>query len=297
MSVLNLTFRCGAFMPALHPDQTLAPVLGDAARDLEPGAPIVVLLHGYRYDPDVPRSNPHTRLYANQPGGKLPKRHMSWPRALGFCGALDDRGLCIAVGWPARGTLSDAYDRAEEVGSALSELVAALAALMPGHPIKLLGHSLGARVALCCLDALNAPHVSQSILLAPAEFRHVADRVLANPVARKTEILQISPIENWLFDKLLVRSLRHKSGGQALGQSAPVAPNWVSLRLDNDGELQHLAALGHEVAPRRAHVCHWSAYLREGLMEFYAEVLTRQDRPLAESFGRKAFVANAFPAE
>lgn len=288
MSVLNLTYRERTFGPAVEPSRALAIAIGDAARNLAPGLPIVVLIHGYRYDPDIPRADPHARLYARQPDPKLPKRKMSWLSALGFRGSPEDPGLAIAVGWPARGRLSDAYDRAQHVGQALARLLAALAVVLPGHPVKLMGHSLGARVALSCLDALQAPLVAQAILLAPADFTHVADRVLTNPAVRHTEILQISPVENWVFDKLLVRSLRHKGGGHALGQVAPVAPNWVSLSLDTEGELERLAALGHKVGPRKARVCHWSAYLRGGLMEFYAEVLTRRDRMPLRSFAQDA---------
>lgn len=291
MSVLNLTYRGQAFVPASDPSRALLPALGDAARPLRAGTPIIVLLHGYRYDPDLPKANPHHRLYAIQPDPKLPKRQMSWLTALGFRDLPSDPGLCIAVGWPARSNLSDAYDRAGEVGLALADLLSAIAALMPGHPIKLMGHSLGSRVALSCLEALSAPHVAQAILLAPAEFKPVADRVLANPAARAADILQISPVENWLFDKLLVRSLRHKANGPALGEETPVASNWLSLRLDGDSELEHLAALGHRVAPRGARVCHWSAYLRGGLMELYADLLTGTNRSLAQSFGQSRLVA------
>ncbi|MDJ0992405.1 MAG: DUF726 domain-containing protein [Dinoroseobacter sp.] len=297
MGVLNLTFRNGTFVPAFDPSQNLATTLGDAARDLPPGSSVVVLLHGFRYDPDLPHTNPHTRIYATHPASKRPKRHMSWLAALGFRGLPDDPGLCIAVGWPARGRLSGAYDRAGEVGRALAVLIAALAALMPEHPVKIMGHSLGARVALCCLHALNAPHIAQVILLAPAEFRSVADHVLDNPATRMTEILQISPVENWLFDKLLVQSLRHKACGHALGQSAPTAPNWVSLRLDSDGELDRLASLGHVVEPRGARVCHWSAYLRGGLMELYAEVLTGSDSSLRRSFAQRALMPDVLVPE
>ncbi|WP_425092513.1 DUF726 domain-containing protein [Tropicimonas sp. S265A] len=260
--------------------------LGDAAREIRPGAPIVVLLHGYRYDPARQNANPHTSLYAVQPEPGLPRRQMSWLEALGFLDQPDDPGLCLAVGWSARCKLADAYDHAAQVGTALADLLNAVAALMPGHPIKLMAHSLGARVALSCLRSLKRPVVKQAILLAPAEFTAPAQRALRNPAAQATEILQISPLENWLFDALLVRSLRHKETGTALGQRAPDAPNWISLSLGTDGELAQLAALGHRVAPRKARVCHWSAYLRGGLMEFYADLLSGKDVPVFQTFAR-----------
>ncbi|MEM8580484.1 MAG: hypothetical protein AAGF50_04725, partial [Pseudomonadota bacterium] len=66
MGLLNLNFRDGSFLPALDPSHSMATSLGDAARNIAPGSPVVVLLHGFRYDPDVPCANPHTLLYANQ---------------------------------------------------------------------------------------------------------------------------------------------------------------------------------------------------------------------------------------
>jgi pimeloyl-ACP methyl ester carboxylesterase len=282
MGVLNLTYRGGDFHPALDPAAPLAAALEDAAGDVAPGAPVVVLVHGYRYDPSRPKANPHASLYAIQPDPRLPRRQMSWLGALGFRGQPQDPGLCIAVGWSARGRLAEAYERAAEVGAALSDLVSVVAEMLPGRPIKVMGHSLGARVALCCLDALRAPDVAQVILLAPAEFTDTAHRVLGNPAARAADILQISPVENWLFDRLLARALRRR--GMVLGQCAPYAPNWVSLSLDSDGELAQLAALGHQVAPRKARICHWSAYLRGGLMDLYAAVLTGPDCHVFKTF-------------
>lgn len=297
MGLLNLNFRDGSFLPALDPSHSMATSLGDAARNIAPGSPVVVLLHGFRYDPDVPCANPHTLLYANQTDPKLPKRQKSWPTALGFRGLYEDPGLCIALGWPARGRLADAYDRAGQVGLALADLLTALAALLPGHPIKLLAHSLGARVALCCLNALNAPHVAQAILLAPAEFKSVAERMLANPATQNTEILQISPKENRLFDTILVHSLRRKACGTALGQSPPAAPNWLSLNLDTASELKQLASLGHAVSPRGAPICHWSAYLRGGLMELYTELLIGPNRRSFRSVAESGVIPSALAAE
>lgn len=279
MGVLNLTFRNGGFVPALDPSGELSTALKDAARRSAPGTPVVVMIHGYRYDPGAPRTDPHSRLYAVQPTPARCRRHLSWPAALGFHDRPSDPGLCLAIGWPARGRLIDAYDRAETVGRSLAALLSAVCEVLPGHPVKLMGHSLGARVALSCLGALRAPHVSQAILLAPAEFSDVARDVLMNPAARAAEILQISPVENRLFDLLLVRAMRGRAQGPALGQAPPETANWVSLALDGDGELARLAALGHRVAPRKARICHWSAYLRDGVMEFYADILTSQRLP------------------
>lgn len=243
-----------------------------------PGDPIVLLIHGYRYSYCRGPSNPHKTLYRTAPWDrKYPKRQTSWPRALGFRDTQDDPGLCLAIGWDARGKLSEAFARAEAVGRALGRLIERLHALAPGRPIKLMGHSLGGRVALAALRALPAAAVRQAILLAPADFDTHARLTLDSPAGAAAEILQISPTENWIFDRLLEQALRrHPHAGAALGRCPPMAQNWAALRLESEAELRALAHLGYAVAPRAARVCHWSAYLREGAMDLYSALLTGQ---------------------
>jgi hypothetical protein len=59
-------------------------------------APVVALVHGFRFSPDIRRHDPHGTLYAAQdPAG--------WPAALGFTADGAQDGLCIGFGWDARG--------------------------------------------------------------------------------------------------------------------------------------------------------------------------------------------------
>lgn len=238
--------------------------------------PIVLLIHGYRYSPFRGPSNPHESIYVVQRvDRKLPKRQLSWPAALGFLNTAQDPGLCLPIGWDARGKFADAFAQAEAVGRRVADVIIQLHRCYPARPIKLMTHSLGGRVALAALRALPHAMVRQVILLAPADFDTHAKAVLETPAGQGAEILQISPPENWLFDTLLEQALRrHPETGTALGRHPPKAENWVSLSLNGDAELQNLAALGHAVAPRRMPVCHWSAYLREGAMDLYSALLT-----------------------
>jgi pimeloyl-ACP methyl ester carboxylesterase len=275
MPVLNLTVTDTDIRTATG-EASLDRRLTRAAAAGGPRDPIVLLIHGFRYSPLRGPANPHDSLYAVTPDGlRRPRRQTSWPTALGFRDADSDPGLCLPIGWDGRGTFAEAFAQAETVGHRLAGLIARLHARYPDRPIKLMGHSLGGRVALAALGALPAPMVRQVILLAPADFDSHAEAVLTRPGAQGAEILQISPPENWLFDRLLEHALRrHPTPGTALGRRPPEAENWIALNLANEAELANLAALGHAIGPRCAPVCHWGAYLREGVMDLYSALLT-----------------------
>jgi hypothetical protein len=117
-------------------------------------APVVVLVHGYRWHPDAPGGDPHRSLFAlaPEPGDR---RIRSWPEGLGF----DDTGasgLCIGFGWPAsaphlrslvatgRNGFARVYDTAGAVGARLAEVIRLVQRLAPGRPVDVFAHSLGA---------------------------------------------------------------------------------------------------------------------------------------------------------
>lgn len=284
MPVLNLTVSRDDISPA-QGGAGLNCALSRAAARGDDTAPIVLLLHGYRYSPLRGPSDPHASLYATGPRGQsLPRRKESWPMALGFRDTEGDPGLCLPVGWDARGRFAEAFGAADEVGTHVARLITRLHRQFPKRPIQIMAHSLGARVALSALERLAGPMVRRIILLAPADLATHAETVLTRPGAKGVEVLQISPTENWLFDRLLEQALRrHPEAGTALGRRPPEAERWVSLSLGTDAELANLAALGHSVAPRNHRVCHWSAYLRDGAMDLYSALLTdRGPRPLRE---------------
>ncbi|MEM9199547.1 MAG: alpha/beta hydrolase [Pseudomonadota bacterium] len=157
-----------------------------------PGAPIAVLIHGYRFDPGTPDHDPHRLLYAQAPARQSAKL-ASWTDGLGF-GAGPETGLAIGFGWPARAAhlpslvrlghtgFAEVYARAGAAGAALAALIAQIAHLAPNRPIDILAHSLGARVALSALPRLGpaaAGAVGRLILLGGAEYAGTARAALA----------------------------------------------------------------------------------------------------------------------
>ena len=107
------------------------------AAGLSTPAPIVVMVHGYRYSPSEPAHDPHRHILSldPDPGGR---RVTSWPRALGFGAGDPGEGLAIAFGWEARGSLGGAYRRAGMAGAALARLLSRLAD-QAGRPGAVIG--------------------------------------------------------------------------------------------------------------------------------------------------------------
>jgi pimeloyl-ACP methyl ester carboxylesterase len=255
-----------------------------AAAALPAGAPLVVMIHGYRYSPASRRANPHGTLYAagsDRPG------ITGWPAGLGLEGA---GALALGLGWHARGTLHGAYLRAGVAGEALARLLPALRAAAPAARLTLIGHSLGARVALVALRRVRAGDVDAAILLAPAEFRRRARAAADSPAGRAARILSVTSRENALFDRGLGLLL---AGGLAatLGRGLPEPrPHWTDLHLHDAASLAALAALGHPVAPPARRVCHWSVYTRPGVLPLYRALIDGRLPPerLAAALPRRA---------
>lgn len=226
--------------------------LAPALAGLPGGAPVAVLVHGYRYAPGHPRDCPHDDILA-------PEGAASWPRGLGLAGL---GGLAVCFGWQARGGLHAAYGRAGAAGQALADLVAHLRTVAPGQRIALMGHSLGARVVLSALAALPAGAADLAILLAPAELAGPGAAALAAPAARGLPVIHVTSAENALFE----RGFGLLMGAAPIGLAPVRHPGWIDLRLDDPAVLAALARLGHPVGPRAARICHHSSYTRPGAL-------------------------------
>lgn len=246
------------------PDRPLSDVLATLPR----GAPVTVLIHGYRHSPDDPANDPHAEILSLQSsaGG----RRRSWPRRLGL-----GRGLGIGFGWQADGPLAAAHGRAAQAGVALARLIADLRA-RHDTPVGLFAHSLGARVALSALPYLAPGDVGRIVLLAGAERQARALAALHSSAGRAAQVLNVASAENRLFDLAFDWLAPDRADGPALGAGLP-ARNAVTLRLHDPAHRAGLAVMGFAVPAPGWRPCHWSGYLRPGLFPLYRAVLTQPD--------------------
>jgi hypothetical protein len=235
---------------------------------LPPGAPVVVMIHGWRYAPGFARDCPHGSILSLDPAPE-DRRAVSWPRHLGLDGT---HGLGIALGWNAKCDPWRAHLRAGWTGTAL----AGIAGMVHGHsgrPIQVIAHSMGARVALSALHHAAPGQIGRMILLAAAETRTRSLAALATPAGQTVEVINVTTRENDLFDACFEWGIHfglRTSIGQGLGKSHS---GWHDLWIDQPRTLAALAALGHPLADPPRRICHWSPYLRPGTIALYRALL------------------------
>lgn len=257
--------------PRLHGAST--PVLSALRSALRTPGPIIVMTHGYKFTPGHDYACPHAQILALSPR-QTSWKVKSWPRGLGFGTGNPKEGVAIAFGWDARGTIWNAYQRAETAGLCLADLIQMVHQISPHRAIHVVTHSLGARVALGTLPHLKPGTIGRMILLNAAEYGAYARAAVDSAAGREAEIINVTTRENDLFDFLLERLIRApEAGDRSLAQTLPQRPNTLTVQLDHPLTLNGLAAAGFDIAPGRARFCHWSAYLRPGLLEFYRTLL------------------------
>ena len=245
--------------------EDLASVLADLPTD----APVVALIHGYSFMPDFPGQCPHQHILSLNPS-ILDRKVISWPRHLHLDG---HRGLALACGWPARGSIWQVHRRASLAGRALAELANLVADMSPGRHLDVLCHSMGARVALSALPHSKPGAFGRMILLAAAETRAFAENALASPSGREVKVVNVTTRENDIFDALfewLVHGGRRTSIGQGLDNALP---NWRDLWIDRPETLAALSEMGHPIALPSDRISHWSPYLRPGIFGVYRALL------------------------
>lgn len=235
-------------------------------------APLVVMIHGYRFAPDVAGHCPHHHILGM---GQVPgdRTAVSWPLHLHLDGMA---GLGIGLGWHARGSLFGALARADAAGVALAELAARVRAIDPWRRVDVIAHSLGARVALAALRQAAPGDFGRLILLAAAETRGPALAALSSPAGRRAEVVNITSRENDLFD-FIVEWVTVLGADTALGQGLGMtAPGWLDLQIDQPETESALAALGLPLRARPSRICHWSPYVRPGVFGLYRALFQRR---------------------
>jgi pimeloyl-ACP methyl ester carboxylesterase len=218
--------------------------------------------------------SPHKHILSLNPSKSCWKA-MSWPRHLGFGRGHDNEGLCIALGWTARGSIWQAFDAARAAGDAAAKLITFI-----DRPVHLVGHSLGARVALRALSRAKTGSVRRAILLAAADFRSNAMQALASPAGQTAEVVNITSRENDLFDALLetlVGAPEKYDTALGMGLGGAVR-NWVDVQIDDAQSLKKLRGIGFRIAAPNRRICHWSAYIRPGVFAFYTALIRTPDQ-------------------
>jgi hypothetical protein len=245
--------------------------LARALDRLPPRAPVVVMIHGWRYAPGFARDCPHGSILSLDPA-PADRRAVSWPRHLGLDG---QQGLGIALGWNAKCDPWRAHLRAGRTGEALARIARTVHDLS-GRPVQIFAHSMGARVALAALPLVKPGQIDRMILLAAAETRGRTLAALATPAGRAVEVVNVTTRENDLFDACFEWGIHlglRTSIGQGLGLACT---GWHDLWIDQPRTLAALAALGHPLADLPRRICHWSPYLRPGTIALYRALIERR---------------------
>lgn len=255
--------------PVLHgTDASLLPVLN---RALSNDGPITVMLHGYKFQPNVRGRCPHAHIFA--PMDAKCTKAVSWPERLGFLSNADDAGLGIAFGWQASGSLKQALRSAIRASHALAAVIRHIRSQDPYRAVNIVAHSMGAYVTLQTLHRLTVGDIGRIILLNGAVFRPCVAAALRSNAGRSAELFNVVSGENAFYDVLFERLLgRTGAHDRSIGRGFD-APNALTIRLDDRRALKRLSGLGHDIAPASRWFCHWSPYLRPGAMAFYAELL------------------------
>lgn len=183
------------------------------AAKLTDDKPVVVMVHGFQFDPGMAvftpphhqkADNPHARLYhfeRHEEAREMRSHSSSWPLGLGF--AEHDEGaagLCVGFGWysnpgffsslfdSGKNFYAKAYDNAEGAAWQLLCVLDVLAQELD-RPIDLFCHSLGSRVVVRALAMAASPlpdlaaHIDPDHVVRPVLDR--TDRVLLLAGAEK----------------------------------------------------------------------------------------------------------------
>jgi len=238
--------------------------------------PVMVLIHGFNYDPDGAGCSPHASIFNPGPHHHHPKKS-PWLRHLGFGTGNSHEGLAIAFAWRARGDLWRAERSARAAGRNLADVIRMIRFRAPERPIHVISHSMGSEVIFEALQTLPAGAVQRIIALSGATYASRAAAAMQMPAGRAAELFNITSRENDVFDFMFERLIAPPVRGDwAMGGGIDL-PNAVNIQLDCACTLAALTQFGGYIAPALRRMCHWSGYTRPGALRFYARVLRSPD--------------------
>jgi len=268
MPILRLNAGPGGLIVHGSPAAAL-PTVRTAARGT---GPVMVLIHGFKYDPEDTAFSPHTSIFGTEMHHHK-DGNVQWLRHLGFCSGNSDEGLAIAFAWRARGNLWRAERAARVAGQHLAEVIALIRRAAPRRPVHVISHSMGSEVVFEALQNLPAHAVQRIIALSGASYASRATAAMQSRAGRTAELFNIISRENDVFDFMYERLIAPPSAGdRAMGMGLEL-PNVANLQLDCAHTLAALTRFGGHVAPPARRMCHWSGYTRPGALRFYAHVL------------------------
>ena len=281
ITALGVGMRC-----CDDPKRPVDAMIRQAIAAMPVGAPIVILVHGFRYNAGDPACDPHQKLFGTS---RIPAK-TGWADGLGFNRQALHDGLCIGFGWAGTAEagmhpltalckFSHVYARAAATGADLADLVNLLGRIDPSRQVDILAHSLGARVVFHALRHLAFKNLGRVLLLGAAEYVSDVDQALAvnhrNPEA---EFLNFTARENLPFELLFeYMAPRARPGDRVLSaHRSPAARNWVNIQIDHPATIGWLTKRGVRVSTRQIGVTHWGFYLRDGIFDLYRELIRRR---------------------
>ncbi|MEL6294959.1 MAG: alpha/beta hydrolase [Pseudomonadota bacterium] len=255
--------------------------------------PVIVMIHGFKYDPNCGSCSPHSTIFART---AHPDRtdDTQWPRHLGFGNGHADEGLAIAFGWRARGNLWRAERSARAAGRNLARVVREIRNIAPERPVHMVTHSLGSEVAFAALERLPTRSVGRIFALTAASYVSRANAAMQTPAGRTSELFNVTSRENDVFDFMYERMIAPPERGDwAMGTGVEL-PNAVNIQIDCPETLRRLTDFGGHIEPSNRRVCHWSGYTRPGVLRFYKLAMRQPDRVPLDAL-RRALPAQTAP--
>ncbi len=284
MAILGVTSQSGRLFCPDDPGLDLRLQLSHALARIAPDAPIVIMIHGYRYHPGFSQFNPHDLLFSRSPIRACHKV-TSWPQGLGFEPMTREDGLAIGFGWeglpsrkitpkPRLSSFAHVYKQAHRAGGHLARLLTWIDELAPGRKVDILAHSLGARVTFGGLMRSCSANVERVVLMGGAEYASVIDQYFRHVDHHPNlEVFCVKNRQNgfvdFLFESFAPRS-HPKDFVIGRGYEGP-QHRWLNLAIDDKNVLAALADRGIGIGARsnRMVVDHWGFYNRAGIMRFY----------------------------